>query len=312
MPRQIPTTEPDNEPLRFKHITFNDARALAPLLAMSTSRTCDFTLGGMIMWADYFNYDMAIYRDTLFVRGVTEDDISHTAFSMPVGKMPLRESLDMIRAYCSLHNIRPELSAVPEDRLLEILDAGPAEATELTDWADYLYEIEPMSTFAGKKLSKKRNHVHRFAADNPDAIFRPITAADADALIEMTHRLHPSLNKSLTADYELIKTVEVIRSIDHLPGFYGALLEVPGMGIASYTIGEPIGDTLYAHIEKIDHEFNGAGETVSSRFCAMMKERFPGLRYVNREEDTGDPGLRKAKQDYHPAALLRKYNVTLL
>ena len=100
MPRQIPTTEPDNEPLRFKHITFDDARALAPLLAMSTSRTCDFTLGGMIMWADYFNYDMAIYRDTLFVRGVTEDDISHTAFSMPVGKMPLRESLDMIRAYC--------------------------------------------------------------------------------------------------------------------------------------------------------------------------------------------------------------------
>ena len=57
------------------------------------------------------------------------------------------------------------------DRLDEIRSSiNVAEVKELPDWADYLYEIEPMATFKGKKMSKKRNHVNRFYSDHPDAI----------------------------------------------------------------------------------------------------------------------------------------------
>lgn len=298
--------------LQFRHMSVADAARIEPMLRLSPSRTCDYTLGGMLMWADYFNYSYAIYRDTLFVSGVTENDITHTAFSLPVGALPLKDALGTLREYCAQKGITPILSAVPEDRLIEIMETGPVRAEELVDWSDYLYDIQAMSTFAGKKLSKKRNHVHRFKADHPESIFRRITPDDIPDLIEFSNRLHPSLNKSITADYELMQTIEVLKHLDSYPTFHGAMLTIPEKGVVAFTIGEVMGDTLYAHIEKIDHEINGAGETVSSNFCAMMLQNNPELKYVNREEDTGDPGLRKAKQDYHPCALLKKFNVTLL
>ena len=62
----------------------------------------------------------------------------------------------------------------------------------------------------------------------------------------------------------------------------------------------------------MNHEVVGAGETVNKLFAAMMTERHPGLIYINREEDVGDPGLRHAKESYHPSELLDKYNRHLL
>ena len=301
-----------NRSLQFKRLTLSDAPAILPMLAMSPSRTCDYTLGVMLMWADYFHYQADIINDTLFVKGVTENDITHAAFSLPVGRMPLNESLDIVRSYCNKNNITPILSAVPADRLEEVMSTGPTEIEELTDWADYLYDIESMATFRGKKLSKKRNHVNRFVADNPDAVFRMATPADIPGLIDFVERQHPAINKSITAEYERLQTIDVLRNLHSYPGFECALLTIPDHGPVAFTVGEIIGDTLYAHIEKIDHDFNGAGETVSSRFCAKILELYPGLRYVNREEDTGDLGLRKAKMEYHPLSLLKKYNITLL
>ncbi|MDE6378584.1 MAG: phosphatidylglycerol lysyltransferase domain-containing protein, partial [Duncaniella sp.] len=100
----------------------------------------------------------------------------------------------------------------------------------------------------------------------------------------------------------------VLDNLDAYP-FEGAVLSTPGHGVVAFTLGEVIGDTLYTHIEKMDHTVNGAGETINKLFAGMMSARYHELVYINREEDTGDPGLRHAKESYHPAMILRKYNV---
>lgn len=79
-----------------------------------------------------------------------------------------------------------------------------------------------------------------------------------------------------------------------------------------FTAAEIIGDTLIIHIEKMDHEVAGAGETINKLFAAEMLHRHPQLRYINREDDAGDPGLRYAKESYHPLRLLRKFNVRFI
>ncbi|MBD5346358.1 MAG: DUF2156 domain-containing protein [Bacteroides sp.] len=298
--------------LRFAPFTTGDIPEILPMLAKSPSRTCDFTVGGIYLWKDYFLYSREIINNTLFIKGVAEDDLTQSAFSLPMGEMPLADSLHILKAYCEANNVAPLLSAVPEDRIEEIRSAVAVDRiSELPDWADYLYDIEPMSTFQGKKMSKKRNHVNRFHADHPDAVLEPLTEANIPEALEFLSRHSvPSPEKSITADYDLIQTADTLRHFNEY-NYEGAFLRVPGIGPVAFTAGEVIGDTLYVHIEKMDHDVNGSGETISSGFCRMMRERYPELRFVNREDSSGDPGLARAKEAYRPIALLKKYNVLL-
>ncbi len=302
---------PATRPATFTKLDDSMNETLSEFVAKTDCRTCDCSVGGIMMWADYFNYSYMIFRNTLFIKGVAEDDLSKTAFSFPMGEMPLAESLQFIRSYCIARNILPVLSAVSESDLRKIEAITPCKAEPLEDWGDYLYDIEKMSTFSGKKMAKKRNHLNRFNADNPECEFIDITPDNVNLCIEMLHNLEVGIDKPLTADYEREKTFEVLENLGRYP-FEGIMAVVPGKGVVAFTLGEVVGDTLMAHIEKINHEVAGAGEAVSSHFCDIMRQRHPQLRYVNREEDAGDPGLRKAKLAYQPSEVIAKYNVLLL
>lgn len=297
-------------PLKFRPLSIDDIPAIMPYLEYAKARTCDFTIGGLLMWADYFSYTYAIYNDTLFIKGVTEDDVTRPAFSLPLGKMPIRESIALLKDYCRENDCMPLVfSAVPERYVEPMQLLGATEITPLEDWGDYLYDAQALATLSGKKLSKKRNHVNRFMADNPGYTFEPITAANIGDVRRFYGALSLPLSKPALADIEREQVMEVLDN-PALYGFEGALLSTPAHGIVAFTMGEVIGDTLYTHIEKMNHEIAGAGETVNKLFAGMMLGRHPGLRYINREEDTGDPGLRYAKESYHPVEMLRKYNVT--
>ena len=295
--------------LKFAPLTVADIPAIMPFLPQAHSRTCDFTVGGLLMWTQYFSYSYAICRDTLFIKGVTEDDVTRPAFSLPVGKMGLEEAVALLRHYCRINGDSPlTFSAVPEVYVEPLRLLGASEITPLEDWSDYLYDIEALSSLSGKHLSKKRNHVNRFMADNPAFEFTPLTSANA-AEVERIYSLEQlPLSKPALADVEREQVMEVLRHLDAYP-FEGAVLSTPSQGIVAFTLGEVIGDTLYVHIEKMRHDVAGAGETINKLFAARMAAEHPGLAYVNREEDVGDPGLRYAKTSYHPCMLLRKFNV---
>lgn len=78
----------------------------------------------------------------------------------------------------------------------------------------------------------------------------------------------------------------------------------------AFTIGDVKGDTLFIHIEKALREYNGSYEIINQQFAKAMCDKYPEIKYVNREDDAGDIGLRMAKESYHPLEILRKYNVT--
>lgn len=298
-------------PLRFAPLTLDDVPRILPYLSYSHSRTCDFTIGGLLMWAQYFNYTYAIYDDTLYIKGVTEDDVSRPAFSLPVGRTPLRESVGLLKDYCRENNCMPLVfSAVPEEYVEPLRLLGAGEVTPLADWGDYLYEAEALASLSGKKLGKKRNHVNRFISENPGYSFVPMTAEDVGRVTAFYRGVHLPLSKPALADVEREQVMHVLANLDRY-GFEGAVLSTPADGIVAFTLGEVIGDTLYVHIEKMNHLVNGAGETINKLFAELMMARHPEVRYINREEDVGDPGLRHAKESYHPVRILAKYNVMM-
>ena len=300
--------------LSFKPVTLALIPEIRRLLAMSGSRANDFSVGGILMWAEYFHYEYCIVDDTLFIKGVSEIHPELPAFSLPVGRMALADSVRLIVDYCRREGIAPRFSAVPADRLKELTDVVPGRVEVLADWSDYIYDAEALASLSGKRLSKKRNHVNRFMADNPDYRFEAMTPAVMPAVRETYLAwLGADASAGLDAASAIEESAQTLSVMDNMDAyrFEGAVLYDGKGRIVAFTMGEVIGDTLYTHIEKMDHGVAGAGETVNKLFAAMMTKRHPELRYINREEDAGDPGLRQAKLSYHPAIILEKYDVIL-
>ncbi|MDE6854659.1 MAG: phosphatidylglycerol lysyltransferase domain-containing protein [Muribaculaceae bacterium] len=298
--------------MHFGRVTAADVPRFSPMLHSAATRSCDFTAGGIFMWADYFRYEAAVQDGTLFISGLSQDASRIPSFLLPVGDMPLEQAVELLRAHCRASGRPLLISAVPEDRLPELLPLGVVRVDELGDWADYVYRADDLSALAGKAYSKKRNHVHRFEADNPGAVLETLTmanAAEAAAFLQ-NHDMQSEKANPVMAAYERDRCLDVLRDYTAYP-FEGVVLRGGDGRIVAFSIGELSGDTLIVHVEKMDHAVSGAGEAINCYFARYMLDRHPELVYINREDDSGDPGLRFAKESYHPAFLLRKYNVVL-
>lgn len=295
----------------FKHVTHSDMDKIIPYLMMEEGRTTDFSYAGVLMWVDYFKYEYAIVRDTLFIKGVVEDDTSKPAFSLPIGKMSLADSLSAIKAYCRANGIKPELSAVPEYAVDRMRGLDVKKIEELNDWGDYLYDAHTLATLSGKKMGKKRNHVNKFDSLYPDWQIVDLTSANVNEAIGFMHEVDIEGDFTPMAIEERAMTRKLLDFIKEGDNqLIGAILYV-GNEVAAFTIGDIKRDTLFVHVEKATRKFEGSYEKINKEFAKMICDRYPAVSFINREDDSGDPGLRHAKQSYHPVEVLKKYNVIL-
>lgn len=280
-----------------------------PILRGEKGRTTDFSYGGLLMWVPYFNYSYAVTDDTLFIRGRVEDDRTKPAFSLPVGKMPLSDAVSLLKEVCAKERISLEFSAVPEYAVNDLSLLGARKVTELTHWGDYLYDIEVLASLQGKKMSKKRNHVNQFVAAYPDWQLIELDVSSLKLAREVMSRFESEGDDTEEARAERRLTSIILGMFAISPGeMHGAVL-MAGDQPCAVTVGDVKGDTLFVHIEKALRKFPGSYEMVNKAFAARMAKLYPALRFVNREDDAGDEGLRRAKESYHPIEILKKYNV---
>lgn len=300
---------PEVSTLRFSKLTLDDIRSILPLREQARSRACDITVGGIYMWGEYFNYTRCFPTpDSMIIRGVSQDNKLEPAFSLPLGSISVADAVESLREWCDIYDSPLCFSAIPEERLGEFESLAPRRIYELPAWADYVYNASSLATLTGKAYNKKRNHVNRFMADNPDFSFERLTSENLPEVKRFALALPHDPDAKAMEEYERAKVIEVINAYSSYP-FEGAVLSTPGHGIVAFTVGEVVGDTLHVHIEKMDHTIAGSGETINKMFASMMTEQHPQIRFINRQDAAGDPGLIRAKESYHPALLLKKYNV---
>lgn len=296
--------------LLFRKITPEDMPRIWNILKEEKGRTTDFSYGGLLMWVDYFHYEFAIVNDTLFIKGRVESDISKIAFSLPVGKLPLPLCVNVLKEYCKSHNLPLILSAVPEYAIGDITLLSPSKIEQLSDWGDYLYSAQTLATLSGKKMSKKRNHVNQFINKYQDYKFEKLTLENVDEIMDFMDIIDSEGDNSEMAIIERNlnrKMLNIIKSSDE--NLIGALLRDNTGKILAFTIGDIKGDTLFIHIEKASREVAGGFEMINKCFAEEMLRLHPEIEYINREDDSGDEGLRRAKESYHPLEILQKYNV---
>lgn len=165
------------------------------------------------------------------------------------------------------------------------------------DVADYVYESEKLATLSGKKLHSKRNHINKFKAVYEDRwSYEPITKENLEECFQMAlkWRNENGCEDDEEKNAEICVTLNSLRLFEELE-LVGGVLKVDG-AIAAFTIGEPIcEDTFVVHIEKAFADIDGAYTMINQQF---VQHACMDYKYVNREEDTGAEGLRKAKHDY--------------
>ena len=174
---------------------------------------------------------------------------------------------------------------------------------------DYIYEVSPLETYSGKKLHAKRNHVNKFLSLYGERwSFENMTADSALECIEF-NREWKKLNERYE-DAELSSeeksAVIMLKNFEKLK-LCGGILRVDGK-ICGCTVGEPTypdSDTFVVHTEKALYDIVGAYPMLFSRFLKSLGGKY---KYVNREDDVGDEGLRKSKLSYNPVFLEEKYS----
>lgn len=297
-----------NNRLHFHRLTFNSLPLVLPYLQHSGSRSCDYTVGGIYQWIDYFKYHYCIVADTLLIKGVAEDDVKRTAFSLPLGAMPLDEAVALLGDYCATEGLTLEFSAITEERIDDFRALSPTAVTELTHWSDYLYCADKLATFAGNKMKRKRNHVNKFIATYPDHHIEPISPDNLPRVRTFFDRLCLTKTDNGMAGYERNQTRRVLHDFAHYHGIFHGIALFVGTEVVAFAIGEVTGTTLHVHIEKTNHDFDGANEFIAQ---AMVQHVAASHRIdmVNREDDAGDPGLRQSKLSYCPDLILKKFNV---
>lgn len=267
-------------------------------------RMCDCTIGSTLMWRDYFDNRFAIVDDTLVFRAIYTN--GEYAFTMPIGKNP-ELILDLVEEYCAENGIELEFCTVaPKD--LETLKQRWPELTveDNRDWCDYLYDSRDLVEFPGKKFARQRNHISRFERDCPDWSFSRMTAADVDEVRAFYEKfLQERIKEEETAQVEAEKVFEVLEHYTEY-GFLGGILRTGGE-IVGVSMGEIVRDTLFVHIEKADTRYSGVYQKLVN--CFAREYVTDEVRFINREEDVGDPGLRKSKLSYRPVKLLEKFTV---
>ena len=179
------------------------------------------------------------------------------------------------------------------------------------DLADYVYETEKLTTLAGKKLHGKRNHINKFKENNPDWVYEPINTENAEECFQMALKWREEMQCEIDVEKrdEMCVTLNSLRLLEELKLKGGLLRAKPQGEVIAFTIGEPLNpDTFVVHIEKAYAWIQGAYPMINQQFVTHTAQ---GYQFVNREEDTGSEGLRKAKLSYRPAFLVQKGVVTL-
>lgn len=292
--------------LEFKKMTLESASLIAPYLVGSKNRLCDISLGGTVMWRDAFDTQYDIYQGALYMKLRLHD--GRTAFTFPLGR-PFSETHKNLKEYCTASWDKLIFAIVSTEEKDEILNFFPEAAVEFErDYSDYIYLGSDMASFKGKKYSGQRNHINRFLRENDIWNFEEITNSNLPEIKEFFNKYNSENEKeSFTAIAEKNAVQDALDNLD-IYGFSGEALRVGGK-IVGFFMCEAIYDTLIVHIEKCDRNVNGAYQMLAKE--EAEKYCVGALKYVNREDDSGDEGLRKSKLSYHPAFIAEKYTLTV-
>lgn len=293
--------------LVFNPVTINDVDEIRHYIYSDKSQCSDYSCGIIFMWKDYLGLEFCIADDVLFLKANIKDK---ERFYMPCGDGDFHGAILKIIDYCKDKNIISEFMSLSEQHVLEFKKYFRVETKENRDYSDYIYDAQALAGLKGRKYHKKRNHISAFKKKYPDYVFEIINQDNIEDIFsffeEFSSKYPP---KDASERIERNCALYGLKNMKKL-GFFGAVLKVEG-NIIAFTYGEIKNDMAIIHVEKADREFDGAYTVINNEFANYCLEKY-NVSLINREDDSGEEGLRKAKLSYYPSHLVIKYGLKIL
>jgi hypothetical protein len=287
--------------LTFQPISLDGQDEYNRLLALCPQKPSDYSFVNIWSWGREYGLEWAFAADHVLIR----QTLPQTVYWAPVGDW---NALEWSAVW----------AALPEDarfiRIPETLKDIWAETLpgvlveECREHWDYLYDVEELVELKGRKFHNKKNLRNQFERDNEFHFVRLDEKTVECALALQTDWfLWRNTENDQTLDAENRAIIKVMHDWSRLAGLIGGGLVV-GDKMIAYTIAEALdAETVVIHFEKGCPQFKGVYQAINQIF---LEQCCRGFKVVNREQDLGDEGLRKAKLSYNPQSFLKKYRVS--
>ena len=290
-------------PFQFPKAT--DAAWVKPLLNAEGLALCNYSFPVLFCWQHAYDFRYAREGDRLLTR--LTSSLGHS-YLWPVGEGDPKSALDAITQDAREEGQPLRLIALTQyhKNWLEANYPDRFAFEEARDGFDYLYDIDRLADLPGKKLHAKRNHIHRLDEAYPGWDWTPMTQADIAPCLAMDAAWHQeALTREAaegglsTLDDEHRALVLALENREAL-GLDDIVLRWQEE-ILGFTLGALLTENVFdVHFERARGDIQGAYPAVNRSFAQYIREKYPQVRYLDREDDMGLPGLRKAKESYYP------------
>ncbi|GAB6180761.1 phosphatidylglycerol lysyltransferase domain-containing protein [Desulfotomaculum defluvii] len=298
--------------INFKNVELSDKIWMEPLITSANLNVSHINFTNIFAWSEIYNYRIAQINNFLVVKGRINNGYHY--YFYPVGwgdPKSVIESMKQDAADCGHDFI---ILGLTSEHMTELESMYPErfKYKEMRDSFDYVYLLEKLVSLSGNKLHSKRNHINRFKQTN-NWRFETISAENLLECWKMNviwckeHDCHKD-KQLANEDCAVRRCFKNFKAL----GLEGGLIRLDEKVIA-YTMGEQLNsDTYVIHIEKAFGNIRGAYQMINREFAAFIQEKHPQLTFINREEDMGYEGLRKAKLSYYPDKMAEKYEAIFL
>lgn len=288
--------------LKFKEIEVQNKDEMDKYLQSDGVLANIRTFATLFIWAKHYKTVFAIHEDTLFIRSDPNADL--LSYVMPLGSMDLKTALLLIDEDAKQQNRKYKISFVTKEMYAKITEIAPDRyaAVESRDEFDYIYNSEDLIGLKGKNYHGKRNFINRFKTlyNGRWEYFKIGDDETKKLALDFSWewcKLQQENESSFEAEVCAVKrALENFEALD----MRGGLIKVDGK-VCAFTLATPQNERIIdIHIEKGHPDIEGAYQMINNQFAMRECSKF---EYINREEDMGLEGLRRAKMSYHPAFL---------
>ena len=287
--------------IEFKVPAIKDLGTIGKVMSDEQELSCESNFTNLIIWNKHYNTVYYYDEKTLIFRMWEEDSYF---FALPYGD--IKHGIELIKQFCKENGCEIKIWAAEGGRFNRFKELySNISVTPMRDSFEYIYSREDLSELIGKKYHSKRNHIAKFSKEY-NWEYKAIEKTDIPIVLYFADKWYDGTeDETLLAERKAL--TYLLNNMDIL-GIKGGMITVDDR-IVAFTLGSPVNSTIFdIHYEKADKDFLTAYAVINREFA---KNELGDYKYINREEDLGIEGLRKAKLSYKPEILLEKYIVTL-